>query len=92
MMKTNKLETRKILRNFIINSFIKDNGAQLDDDLSFIDEGIIDSVGVLELVAFLETTFHLRVEDEELMPTNLDSVNRLVTFVESKIAKKLVSS
>ena len=91
-MKTNKLETRKILRNFIINSFIKDNGAQLDDDLSFIDEGIIDSVGVLELVAFLETTFHLRVEDEELMPTNLDSVNRLVTFVESKIAKKLVSS
>ena len=91
-MKTNKIETRKILRDFVVDSFIKDNGVQLDDDYSFIDEGIIDSVGVLELVAFLETTFHIRVEDEELIPNNLDSINRLVAYVESKLTKKLVSS
>ena len=91
-MKTNKIETRKILRDYVVDSFIKDNGAQLDDDFSFIDEGIIDSVGVLELVAFLETTFHIRVEDEELVPNNLDSINRLVAYVESKLTKKLVSS
>lgn len=91
-MKTDEQKTRKIIRDFVIDSFIKEDAAKLDDDFSFIDEGIIDSVGVLELVAFLETTFHFRVEDEELVPTNLDSINKLVTYVESKIAKKLVSS
>ena len=92
MSNTDKLETKNIIRRFIIDSFIKENSTQLDDDFSFIEEGIIDSVGVLELVAFLETTFHFRIEDEELVPTNLDSVNRLVTYVQSKVANKLVSS
>ncbi len=56
------------------------------DGISFIDGGIIDSVGVLELVAFLEETFGFRVEDEELVPENLDSVDKLVTYVDLKLA------
>lgn len=78
-------EIRKTLRAFIIDSFLKDNNAVLDDDFSFIEEGIIDSVGVLELVAFLETTFNFRVEDEELIPLNLDSIEKLVTYITSKV-------
>ena len=72
---------------FITNYFVKDSGLVLEDDTSLLEEGIIDSVGVLELVAFLEETFSFRVEDEEIVPENLDSVNKLVTYVQLKLTK-----
>lgn len=53
-------------------------------DTSFLESGLIDSTGVLELVAFLEEKFQVKVEDEDLVPANLDSVNALIRFVESK--------
>lgn len=53
-------------------------------DTSFLDSGIIDSTGVLELVAFLEEKFQVKVEDEDLIPANLDSVNAVTRFVERK--------
>ena len=46
---------------------------------------MIDSVGVVELVVFIEETFSFRVEDEEIIPANLDSVNQLVVYVQSKL-------
>lgn len=57
---------------------------ELGGDTSFLESGIIDSTGVLELVQFLEETFHVKVEDEDLIPANLDSVNALTRFVENK--------
>ncbi|MBK9307223.1 MAG: acyl carrier protein [Nitrospira sp.] len=56
----------------------------LSGDTSFLELGIIDSTGVLELVQFLEETFRVKVEDEDLIPANLDSVNALTRFVETK--------
>lgn len=77
---------KDIIRNFVIENFLfgKDDG--LKDDSSFLDEGIIDSTGVLELVDFLEETFSITVEDEELIPENLDSINNVVAYVERKIS------
>jgi acyl carrier protein len=81
------MDTRQIVRRFIRENFLKeDRHKNFHDGISFIDSGIIDSVGVLELVAFLEETFSFRVEDEELIPENLDSVDKLVTYVDSKVA------
>jgi acyl carrier protein len=81
------MDTRETIRRFIRENFLKETSRKnLRDDVSFIDEGIIDSVGVLELVAFLEETFGFRVEDEELVPENLDSVDKLVNYVDSKLA------
>jgi acyl carrier protein len=81
------MDTRNVIKPFIINNFLKgDKSITLRDDSLFIEDGIIDSVGVLELVAFIEETFGFRVEDEELIPENLDSINRLVTYVELKLA------
>lgn len=57
---------------------------QVGGDTSFLDSGIIDSTGVLELVAFLEERFQVKVEDEDLIPANLDSVNAVTRFVERK--------
>ena len=76
--------TEKI-RAFIFSNFLfdADEGA-LDNDASFLEQGIIDSTGVLELVEWLEETFSIKVEDEELTPENLDSVNRLGQFIARK--------
>ena len=86
-MDSGHMDTRQTIRKFIRENFLKeDRQKNFHDGISFIDGGIIDSVGILELVAFLEETFGLRVEDEELIPENLDSVDQLVTFVELKLA------
>jgi len=73
------------LRHFIVENFLF--GKQ-DEPLtakeSLLERGVIDSTGVLELVGFLETTYGITIQDEELVPDNLDSIERLVSFVERK--------
>jgi acyl carrier protein len=74
------------LRRFVIDNFpFGQPGDALSNDDSFLDRGIIDSTGVLELVTFLEERYDIKVEDEELVPDNLDSINRLVRFLERKL-------
>ena len=81
------METRDKVRNYIIENFLFGDAEPLtSDSLSLLDEGIIDSVGVMELVAFLEQDFCLSVADEELIPDNLDSVDNLVAFIARKQA------
>ena len=81
------MDTRNVIKTFVINNFLKgDKSITLRNDSLFIEEGIIDSLGVLELAAFIEETFHFRVEDEELVPENLDSIDNLVVYVNSKLA------
>ncbi|MDL1979461.1 MAG: acyl carrier protein [Deltaproteobacteria bacterium] len=77
-------EKREQIRAFIIENFLfgKDDGFK--DDTSFLDDGIIDSTGVLELVNFLEEEFSISVQDEELVPENLDSINNVVAYLETK--------
>jgi acyl carrier protein len=58
--------------------------SELKDGDSLLDKGIIDSTGVLELVGFLEETYEIQVEDEELVPENLDSIENLVKYIENK--------
>ena len=72
------------IKGYIVESFLFGAETDLSESTSFLDEGIIDSTGVLELVEFLETSFELTVEDEELLPENLDSISRIETFIKSK--------
>ncbi|HEY1308212.1 MAG TPA: acyl carrier protein [Vicinamibacterales bacterium] len=58
---------------------------ELRDDESLLDRGLIDSTGVLELVGFLEHRYRISVDDRELVPDNLDSIARIVAFVEAKV-------
>jgi acyl carrier protein len=60
------------------------NPDELSDSDSLLDKGIIDSTGVLELVGFLEENYKFSVEDEELVPENLDSLDNLVKYIEKK--------
>jgi acyl carrier protein len=75
------------IRAFIFSNFLFDaEESALDNDTSFLEQGIIDSTGVLELVEWLEETFSMKVDDEELIPEYLDSVNRLAQFIARKTA------
>jgi len=73
------------VRDFIRENFIFDNDYTLKDEISFMDHGIIDSTGILELVAFLEENYEIQVEDEELIPENLDSVNNIANYLQYKL-------
>ena len=74
------------LRNFILENFIIDeNPSQLDKNQSFLESGIIDSTGILELVSFIEEHYHITVEDEDLIPDNLDSLNNVINFINKKL-------
>jgi acyl carrier protein len=73
------------LRQYVIDNFLfGQGGSELKNDDSFMERGIVDSTGVLELVAFLEEKFQVKVEDEDLIPANLDSINNLLLYLKKK--------
>ena len=72
------------------NVLYVDDAFQYDDDTSFISEGLIDSMGVMELVEFAQSEFGIKVEQHELLPDNFDSVNRLASFIGRKIGAEAV--
>ncbi|MBW1643505.1 MAG: acyl carrier protein [Deltaproteobacteria bacterium] len=78
-------ETKGKIKAFIIENFLFGSENGLKDETSFLEEGIIDSTGILELVTFLEEEFSITIEDEELVPENLDSINNVTAFLERKI-------
>ena len=75
---------RQAIRHYVTETFLFGQGDGLADDSSFLDKGILDSTGVLELVAHLETTYGIKVNDDELLPDNLDSINAICEFIERK--------
>jgi acyl carrier protein len=73
------------VRRFIIENFLFGNEAvRFEDTDSFLEKGIIDSTGILELIGFLEESFSIKIEDHELIPENLDSVRNVGEFVNGK--------
>jgi acyl carrier protein len=75
------------IRQFIIDNFLMGQDSDsLKDDSSFLEEGVIDSTGVLELVGFLEENYGIKVEDEELIPENLDSIKNICAYLELKLS------
>ena len=80
-------EIRDKIRTFLVENFlVLDEATELDDGESLLEMGIIDSKGVLELVGFLEQTFGLGVQDQEVIPENFDTVDNVVTYVAGKLA------
>ena len=72
------------IRAFVVENFLFGSDENLENNTSFLDEGIIDSTGILELVSFLEEEFSITVDDEELVPENLDSINNVTAYLERK--------
>ncbi|MEJ2619231.1 MAG: acyl carrier protein [Candidatus Thiodiazotropha sp.] len=73
------------IRNYILENYLfTDDQSALDSGDSFLDKGILDSTGILEVIYFLEDEFNIKVEDTEMVPENLDSVNNIVAFIGRK--------
>jgi acyl carrier protein len=76
---------QKQIRDFLVqNILFTSDGFDYGDDDSFLEQGIIDSVGIMELILFVEETYCLRVEEHEVTPDNFDSVNKLARYIKSK--------
>ncbi|MFZ5443711.1 MAG: acyl carrier protein [Myxococcota bacterium] len=72
------------IRQFVTTNFYVADGAALKNDQSLLEAGIVDSTGVLEIITFLEAEFGITVEDEEMVPENLDAVDHIAAFVQRK--------
>jgi len=73
------------IRKFIMENFLWDEEVNLSEEDSLLEKGIIDSTGVLELVAFIEETYSFKINDEELAPENLDSIKNISQFIQNKL-------
>jgi acyl carrier protein len=75
------------IRGYILNNYLFSTDATaLNDDVSLMETGVLDSTGILEIIMYLEDTFGMKVADEEMVPENLDSVANIVAFVNRKCA------
>lgn len=73
------------VRDYMLENYLfTDDQSALNNDDSFLDKGIIDSTGILEVIYFLEEEFSIKVEDEEMVPENFDSVNNIAKYIQSK--------
>ncbi len=81
------METRQRVRTFILENFYISNPAEITDETLLVTNGYVDSTGMLEVIAFLETTFGIQISDQETTPENLESVERIAAFVARKQGK-----
>ncbi len=80
------MQVKQELRQFVIDNFLFGQDGDLKDDASFLDHGIIDSTGVLELIAFLDERFGLELGETDLTPENLDSIDKVTRLVERRLS------
>ena len=79
-------DVKTTIREFIVENFLfGDTSVVFDDDDSLMENGILDSTGILELVAFLEKEYGIRIANEEILPENMDTLNNLHRFLETKM-------
>ena len=85
-MEIAKMEIKDQVRSFITSNFYVPDPSALKDEASLLDGGIIDSTGVLEVIHFIDDTFGIKMEDSEMLPENLDSIERIAYFISRKKA------
>lgn len=77
----------QMLRTFILENYLfTDDQSKLNNGDSFLDTGILDSMGILELIYFLDDELSIKVESNEMIPSNLDSIDNLLAFIAKKQA------
>jgi acyl carrier protein len=85
-----KMNYKTEVKKFILANLLFGAGADLKDDSSFLDSGTVDSTGVLEIIMFLEETYDIKIEPEETIPENLDSIDRIADFLTRKVGAPAV--
>ncbi len=76
----------KDIKQFIVDNFLFGDDSSLQENTSFMQSGIIDSTGILELIVHLEQTYNIKIHDQELVPENLDSIKNIGRFISKKLS------
>ncbi len=79
------MDYTKEIREFVVSNFLYGERGSFTDDTSFLESGVIDSTGMLDLISFLESTYGIRIAPEEMVPENLDSVGQAASFLQKKL-------
>ena len=77
-------DPRQQVRDFVRGNFYVSDATSLTDAASLLELGVVDSTGVLEIIGFVERSFGIQVEDDEIVPENLDSIDRITDYVARK--------
>jgi acyl carrier protein len=78
-------EIRQQVKDFLINNFIFDPSAQIGTEDSLMENGVVDSTGILEVIMWVEQTFGIHVEDSEVLPENFDSIGNIARYAQAKM-------
>lgn len=79
------MSVENTIREYVLENYLfTDDQNELTNDDSFLNKGILDSTGILEIINLIEEQYNITVEDDEMIPENLDSVNNIVAFVSKK--------
>ena len=79
------MDTETAVESFIVNEImLGDNSTQIDPNESLINTGVLDSLALLRLIAFIEDQFNVTIEDSEVIPENLETINDIVDFIDQK--------
>ena len=81
-------DVKNKIKTFIIENYLFGDDEGLEESTSFLDEGIVDSTGILELIEYISEEFSITVEDEELIPENLDSIDNVTAFIGRKTGQE----
>ncbi|MEZ4600277.1 MAG: acyl carrier protein [Syntrophotaleaceae bacterium] len=80
-------DIKQKIRTYIVENYLFGDDEGLEDNTSFLEEGIVDSTGILELIGYISDEFEIHVEDEELVPENLDSLNNVTAYIGRKLGE-----
>jgi acyl carrier protein len=82
------MSTKETVRTFIVSELAREEGAELGDSDQLIEAGIIDSMGIISLLGFLETEFTIQIDSDELLPENLGTVQAISDLVDRKLGAR----
>jgi len=82
------MKVEQEIRRYIIENILFEDADNMDENISFQESGILDSMGFLELITFIEAKFAIKIHDTELTPKNFDTLQKMSSFVEEKLKEK----
>lgn len=82
------MDESKQIKEFIIENFLFGEANHFDENTDLFEKGILDSTGIIELVSFIEKTFNISIEDEELIVDNFSSLSHITKYLQSKVSSK----
>ena len=82
-------DIKKMLKTFIVKNYLKNENAKHSDDDSFLEEGIIDSIGVIEIASYIQEKYGIKIAVPEIMPENFDTLNNLEKYITKKLKQNV---